>query len=49
MTTAIETHGACDSRFNAVRDAFAENFPAHGEAGIKKLLLSFAPLERVEA
>lgn len=27
MTTAIETHGACDSRFNAVKDAFAENFP----------------------
>lgn len=33
MTTAIETHGACDSRFNAVKDAFAENFPAHGEVG----------------
>ena len=33
MTTAIETHGACDSRFNAVKDAFAENFPTHGEVG----------------
>ena len=33
MTTAIETHGACDSRFNAVKDAFAENFSAHGEVG----------------
>ena len=33
MTTAIETHGACDSRFNTVKDAFAENFPTHGEVG----------------
>jgi CubicO group peptidase (beta-lactamase class C family) len=33
MTTAIETHGACDSRFSAVKDAFAENFPTHGEVG----------------
>jgi CubicO group peptidase (beta-lactamase class C family) len=33
MTTAIETHGACDSRFSAVKDAFAENFAAYGEVG----------------
>src|SRR3990172_8342824 len=33
MTTAIEAHGACDSRFAAVRDAFAENFAARGEIG----------------
>ncbi len=34
MTTLIETHGACDSQFNAVKDAFAENFPTHGEVGV---------------
>src|SRR3990170_2582041 len=33
MTTAIEVHGACDSRFRAVKDAFAENFPTYGEVG----------------
>jgi len=33
MTTATEIHGICDSRFAAVRDAFAENFAARGEIG----------------
>ena len=33
MTTAIEVHGVCDSRFNAVKEAFADNFPTHGEVG----------------
>ena len=33
MTTAIEVHGVCDSRFSAVKDAFAENFPTYGEVG----------------
>ena len=33
MTTAIEVHGVCDSRFAAVRDAFAENFASRGEIG----------------
>src|SRR3990172_11462359 len=33
MTTTIEVHGVCDSRFAAVRDAFAENFAGRGELG----------------
>src|SRR3990172_9363547 len=33
MTTTIEVHGVCDSRFAAVRDAFAENFASRGEIG----------------
>jgi len=33
MTTALEVHGVCDSRFRAVKDAFAENFPTYGEVG----------------
>src|SRR3990170_3547428 len=33
MTTAIEPQGVCDSRFAAVRDAFAENFASRGEIG----------------
>ncbi|MDO8611428.1 MAG: serine hydrolase domain-containing protein [Dehalococcoidia bacterium] len=33
MTTAIEVNGVCDSRFAAVRDAFAENFASRGEIG----------------
>src|SRR2546427_10355383 len=31
--TTIQIQGKCDSRFMAVRDAFAENFTAHGEVG----------------
>ncbi len=33
MTTAIEVHGACDTRFRAVEEAFVENFATHGEVG----------------
>jgi CubicO group peptidase (beta-lactamase class C family) len=33
ITTATEVHGACDERFAAVRDAFAENFAAGLEVG----------------
>lgn len=33
MTTAIEIHGACDRRFQAVSEAFAENFATRGEVG----------------
>lgn len=33
MTTAIGIHGVCDSRFQAVREAFAGNFAARGEVG----------------
>jgi CubicO group peptidase (beta-lactamase class C family) len=33
MTTAIEVHGTCDTRFSRLRDAFADNFAKHGEVG----------------
>ncbi len=39
MTTAIEVHGVCDSRFRAVRDAFAENFSTFGEVGAALALM----------
>ena len=33
MTTVDDIHGICDARFNAVKDAFAENFRVNGEVG----------------
>ncbi|HYD50006.1 MAG TPA: serine hydrolase domain-containing protein [Terriglobales bacterium] len=33
MSTPIELNGSCDPRFNAVRDAFRENFETFGETG----------------
>ena len=33
MVTGIEIRGECDTRFGAVREAFAENFARHGEVG----------------
>ncbi|MCI0439267.1 MAG: beta-lactamase family protein [Chloroflexi bacterium] len=33
MTTAIKIHGTCDSRFSAVKEAFAENFARGSEVG----------------
>ena len=33
MVTGIEISGECDTRFGAVREAFAENFVRHGEVG----------------
>lgn len=33
MTTEIKVQGACDPRFNRVRDAFVENFTTFGETG----------------
>src|SRR3990172_11570169 len=33
MTTAVAIQGSCDSRFAALKDAFAENFASHGEVG----------------
>ncbi|MCH8815366.1 MAG: beta-lactamase family protein [Chloroflexi bacterium] len=33
MTTALEVHGTCDSRFNSVKDIFARNFDDFGEVG----------------
>jgi CubicO group peptidase (beta-lactamase class C family) len=33
MTTATATEGTCDSRFQAVKDAFAQNFADFGEVG----------------
>jgi CubicO group peptidase (beta-lactamase class C family) len=33
MTTAIEVHGTCDTRFSRLRDAFADNFVKYGEVG----------------
>ena len=33
MATAVEPQGQCDSRFGAVREAFAENFASKSEVG----------------
>ena len=33
MTTTLEIHGTCDSRFNGVKDTFARNFDDHDEVG----------------
>ncbi len=33
MVTSVEISGECDTRFGAVREAFAENFARHGEVG----------------
>ena len=33
MTTAVEVHGTCDSAFERVREAFAENFRRFDEVG----------------
>ena len=33
MTTTVEPKGQCDSRFTAVRDAFAENFDSRNDVG----------------
>jgi len=33
MTTTLEVHGTCDSRFAKVKDAFARNFDDHDEVG----------------
>ena len=33
MAATVESQGHCDTRFNAVRDAFVENFTSGGEVG----------------
>jgi CubicO group peptidase (beta-lactamase class C family) len=33
MTTPLQIQGQCDSRFTAVREAFAENFAKRAEVG----------------
>jgi CubicO group peptidase (beta-lactamase class C family) len=33
MTTAVEVQGTCDARFQAVKDAFTQNFADYGEVG----------------
>jgi len=35
----VEVHGTCDPRFEALRDALAENFAQHGELGASATLI----------
>jgi len=39
MTTAVEVHGQCDSRFARVKEAFAENFAQGHEVGASLALM----------
>ncbi len=39
MTTAVEVHGQCDSRFTRVKEAFAENFAQGLEVGASLSLM----------